>query len=333
MPRWTWVITLIGGVVAMAVHAEPIRTDDIPLSAQTATQTTLPFFTTSHGTVNVIGDEVYSTPYGFRPLRLDLYQAPGEAPAPLVLFVHGGGWTIGNKRTTANFIDFPGVLAKLAAGGISVASIEYRLSGEAPFPAAVLDIKAAVRHLRANSARLGIDPERIAIWGGSAGAHLAATVAFSCDTESFPPEDPAHADVSDCVSAFVGWYGPYEVDSMLAAIQPLLRTPAEEVTQDMQEALGGLRFFRCTADGCPPDLMALGSPVKLVNPNGPPSLLIHGLADTLVPDSQTRQMAAALTAAGVPVEVEFIEGVGHGWVAPGDLALTEAGSRKAVALT
>ncbi len=318
---------------AVQAGAETINTDDVRLSPASATQTTMPEFSTSVGGVTVIGDEVYSTPYGFRPLRLDLYRADGPGPAPLVIFVHGGGWTIGNKRTTANFIDFPGVLAKLAASGISVASVEYRLSGEAPFPGAVLDVKAAVRYLRANSERLGIDPDRIAIWGGSAGAHLAAMVAFTCGSEQFPPEDTANADVSDCVSAFVGWYGPYEVDSIMATAQPLLKAPPEAVTQEMQETLGGLRFFRCTAEGCPPDLVAIGSPIKMVAAGGPPSLLIHGTADMLVPDIQTRQMADAISAAGIPVQMEFIEGVGHGWVAPGDLALTETGSRKALALT
>jgi predicted dienelactone hydrolase len=104
----------------------------------------------------VLADVTYSTITGFRPLRLDLYRATSPTPRPLVVFVHGGGWTIGQKRGTADFTDFPGVLAGLAQRGYVVASLEYRLSSEAPFPAAVQDVKAASRFPRAK-APLAID--------------------------------------------------------------------------------------------------------------------------------------------------------------------------------
>ncbi len=140
-------------------------------------------------------DLVYATLPGYRPLRLDLYREAGvDAPRPLVVVVHGGGWAHANPRVGAGFKDFPSVLAYLAQRGYVVASIEYRLSGEAPFPAQVEDLQAALGFLRSGAARFGIDPDRVALWGLSAGAQIAALHATRCR--------PA-----DCVQALVGWFG------------------------------------------------------------------------------------------------------------------------------
>ena len=117
-----------------------------------------------------LADVTYAVIPGFRPLRLDLYLAPGATnkPHPLVIFVHGGGWQSGHTRHSGAFADWPGVLASLAAKGYVVASVEYRLSGEARFPAAIQDVKSAIRYLRVHSSEYGIDPARAVIWGGSA---------------------------------------------------------------------------------------------------------------------------------------------------------------------
>ncbi len=108
---------------------------------------------------------------------------------PLVVFVHGGGWWTANQRAASAFLDFPAVLANLAQRGYVVASIEYRLSGEAPFPAQLLDLQEAVRFLRANAARFGIDPAKVALWGMSAGAQLAALDAVTCGAPSGDSSD------------------------------------------------------------------------------------------------------------------------------------------------
>ena len=129
----------------------------------------------------VMTDVVYSTIPGYRPLHLDLYRASiGGTPRPLVVFVHGGGWWTANQRAASAFLDFPAVLANLVQRGYVVASIEYRLSGEAPFPAQLHDLQEAVRFLRANAARFGIDPAKVVLWGISAGAQLAALDAVTC---------------------------------------------------------------------------------------------------------------------------------------------------------
>src|SRR5256885_1317013 len=129
---------------------------------------------------------VYWEPAGYRPLTLDLY-LPGETVEPppdgfpLVVFVHGGGWMGGDARRSGAFADFPGVLASLAARGYVVASVEYRLSGEATFPAAIQDVKAAIRRLRSDAAKYGIDPALAMTWGVSAGGPLPALPAGSCN--------------------------------------------------------------------------------------------------------------------------------------------------------
>ncbi len=295
----------------------------IPVSPTTVTDDRLPPARVKIGDVTVTTDIAYRTLPGFRPLRLDLYTPAGKAARPLVVFVHGGGWTIGSKRATANYADFPGVLAELARRGFAVAAVEYRLSGEAPFPGAADDVKAAIGFLSANAARYGIDAGRIAVWGGSAGAHLAALAALSCGET---PQDP-------CVQAFVGWYGPYDIAAMLKgakAAQPAAGAPAP-TAQERAESEGGLAFFNCTASGCLTDLAA-ASPINHVDAGDPPSLLLHGTADTLVPDSQTQAMAARMRKAGVPVEVVLIDGVGHGWVGA-DHAATTIASQRAVAVT
>lgn len=159
---------------------------------------------------------IYAEPEGYRPLTLDLYLPPQQAtrPAggfPLVLYIHGGGWLGGTARRSGPFADFPAVLAALAARGYVVASVEYRLSGEAKFPAQVQDVKAVLRWLRSRAPEFGIDPRRAVAWGASAGAYLAALTALSCGAAEFDPAQASPAErlpssdtsrsgaISDCV--------------------------------------------------------------------------------------------------------------------------------------
>src|SRR5262245_1854065 len=127
------------------------------------------------GGVTGLPDLTYATVAGFRPLTLDLYLPAGSVSggAPVIIYVHGGGWTSGHTRHSGAFENWPGVLASLASKGYVVASLNYRLSSEAPSPAAEQDIKSAVRWLRASATRFGIDKRRVGIWGGSAGGQLA----------------------------------------------------------------------------------------------------------------------------------------------------------------
>src|SRR6185369_12270345 len=139
---------------------------------------------------DVVGfpDLTYSSLSGYRPLILDLYKpAKSGKPLPLVIYLHGGGWQGGHTRHSGAFEDWPGVLASIAARGYVVASVEYRLSGEAAFPAAVQDVKAAIRWLRMHATEFGIDKARAVVWGGSAGGQLAALVGASCGVAALEP--------------------------------------------------------------------------------------------------------------------------------------------------
>ncbi|PTS76289.1 hypothetical protein DBR17_14915, partial [Sphingomonas sp. HMWF008] len=141
----------------------------------------------------VIGypDIPYQTLPGYRPLKLDLFLPPASfaaaGPRPLIIYVHGGGWMAGGPRRSAAYVDWPKVLAALAAKGYVVASVSYRFSREAPFPAAIQDVKASIRWLRARAKTYNIDPKRAAIWGQSAGGHLAALAGVSCHVAALEP--------------------------------------------------------------------------------------------------------------------------------------------------
>ena len=159
------------------------------------------------GGVTAWRDVVYQTLNGYRPQIVDIYVPEGKGPHPLVLYIHGGGWQGGHTRHSGALVDFPRVLAALAAEGFTVASLEYRLSGEARFPAQLQDANAAVRFLRAHAAQYHIDPARVGLWGGSAGGHLAALTALTCRNTALDPQ----AGQDGCIQAAVTWYGVYDL--------------------------------------------------------------------------------------------------------------------------
>ncbi len=258
----------------------------------------------------VMTDVVYSTIPGYRPLHLDLYRASVNAASrPLVVFVHGGGWWAGNQRAASAFLDFPPVLANLAQRGYVVASIEYRLTGEAPFPAQLLDLQEAVRFLRANAARFGIDPARVVLWGMSAGAQLAALDAVTCGAPSGDSSDTAPGGESDCAQGFVGWFGPYDLGAHV---------------RDRKSDTSVRALLHCGADACAPGTLAEASPIYFVDGKDPPVLLIHGKEDRQVLPAQSEVFAERLRTAGVPVELLLIPDVGHGFI-----GATPAGTRDA----
>jgi len=253
---------------------------------------------------------------GYRPLQLDLYlhaDRRRRAAQPLILWVHGGGWNRGDARGSGAFADWPAVLAGLAARGYVVASVDYRLSGEARFPAQVQDVKAAIRFLRDKAGDYGIDPKRVYLWGGSAGGHLAALAATTCGVAAFDPPastgrlshtQAAHAvplAQSDCVQGAAIWYGAF--DLVAHGTEPGTALAASHMAS----------LFGCAADACEAAERA-ASPITYVKPGTPPMLLIHGTADGEVLVEQTRRMAARLQAAEVPAEVVYLDGANHGWI-------------------
>lgn len=266
--------------------------------------------------VSVIADVVFSTIPGYRPITLDLYRPTKDKKArPLVIYIHGGGWMNGHTRQSGAFSDFPAVLADLSARGYVVASLEYRLSLEAPFPAAIEDVRTAIRFLKANASAYGIDAQHVGIWGGSAGGQLAALAALDCG-QAPQGDDKSHAAQSDCVQAAVGWYGVYDFATM-----PKSAIPRAETS-----------YLDCVKEACPADRIMAASPAANVDAKDPPVLLIHGTDDKVVPVTQSRELAAKLQAVKVPVTLEIIPDVGHSWIGT-DATATRAASLRALDLT
>jgi acetyl esterase/lipase len=244
---------------------------------------------------------------GYRPVRMDIY-APRDrgTPRPAVLWVHGGGWSRGDARTSGAYANWPAVLASLAARGFVVASIDYRLSGEAKFPAQIQDVKAAIRHLRVEARALGIDPSRVYLWGGSAGGHLASLAAVTCGVADYEPQPSTGRlsrreisalkgtkapPVDDCVQGAALWYGIFDLEHV----------PNVNVA--------GLL-------GCDPsicrDIARAASPLYRIGKYVPPMLLIHGTTDETVDVSQSEAMMTSLKGAGASAELLLIPGVDHG---------------------
>ena len=257
----------------------------------------------------------YSQPLHYRPLTLDLY-TPGQSNSklPLIVYVHGGAWVTGTPRGKTVLGGWPEILAALSARGYVVAAVSYRLDGEAHFPAAIQDVKSAIRFLRKNATRFGLDPRRAAIWGPSAGGQLAALASVSCGVTAF--ETPSDSNVSDCVQGGVSWFG---VHNFATVPVPKGNT-------------GPAPYLGCPAFQCPKDKLEFGSPTTYVDSSDPPMLLIHGLADTLVAVSQTREFEARLRAAHVPVEMLLIPAVDHGFIGKTD-AISRAATEQALVKT
>lgn len=265
------------------------------------------------GGVTAHPDLTYSTLPGYRPMTLDLYvPANGKATMPLVVYVHGGGWTGGNARNAGAFTDFPAVLAGLAARGYVVASLNYRLSGEARFPAAADDVHTAIRWLRGHAAEYGIDKTRVAVWGGSAGGQLAGLAATDCHPAASGRE-------TDCVQAAVIWYGVFDFAAL-----PQRSSPGGQA--DAPNAYLGCRIAEC------PNVVAAASPIAHVDSQTPPTLLIYGSEDKTVPPAQSRAMAARLKAAGVKSDAIELPGVDHSFIGRTPAATREA-SLKALQAT
>jgi acetyl esterase/lipase len=245
----------------------------------------------------------YAVAFGFRPLQLDLWVPAGDAPAPLVVWVHGGGFMFGDRRHLPETLRPNQVFDALLAAGLAVATIDYRHALEAPFPAQLHDAKAAVRYLRAHADDLGISTARIGVMGESAGGHIAALVGLTAHRADL---EGTHGVVgpSSAVDVVVDWYGPADLATMprktlppdIAAKLPpeLLVAPEDQLTRGLEGPA-----------------LADASPVTHVTPDAPPFLLVHGTTDWLVPYAQSEQLAAALVAAGVPVRLVPVDGAEH----------------------
>jgi acetyl esterase/lipase len=257
------------------------------LGAQNTTET----FHVPDG-VEMKADLVYASPGG-RALHLDLYLPKnGSGPFPAVVYIHGGGWVNGKKTA------FQRQAAYMATKGYAGACIEYRLSGEAIYPAALNDSKAAVRWLRANAAKYHIDPEKIGAAGGSAGGHLVALLGTTGDVPAFEG-DAGNPGVSSRVRA-------------VAAFNPAVDLVSFGKMEPGNSDNSVYKFLGCTY-AANPKLWAQATPVTHAGKNSAPFLFLHGTADTTVPYKQSVEMMEKLKAAGVHAEIFPAEGAKHGF--------------------
>ena len=276
---------------------------------------------------------IYSQPAGFRPNTLDIYvptAARRGEKLPLVLFVHGGGWTSGHTRHSGAFADWPGVLAAIAAHGYVVASVNYRLSTEAPSPAAIHDVKAALKWLRSESGRFGIDSQRAVVFGGSAGGQLAALLATSCGVAELTPSkselsrpgvDTDISSQSDCVQGAAIWYGVFDFFPLVSARTLPSGAPA-----------GPNAYLDCTPGSCSEAAIRMASAVAYLDASDPPFMLVHGDIDRVVSVEQSRNFAASLKTKGVAAELDVIVGVDHSFIGATPEA-TRAASLRAITTT
>lgn len=250
--------------------------------------------TRAHAAASVRTDIEYAR-VGEHSLKLDLHlPAKSTKPAPLLIYIHGGAWRAGSKGNPP--------IKVMTEKGFAVASLEYRLTTVAPFPANVHDIKAAIRFLRASASEFNCDPKRFAIVGSSAGGHLAALVGVSNGHKELEGEVGEHRGVSSDVQAIVSFYGAANLQTILSQSTPhglSVRVPA------LQLLLGGQPDEK-------PALAKLASPVALVDAHDPPLLLIHGAADPQMPIEQSRELHAAYQKAKRPGEFVVMPGSVHG---------------------
>jgi len=275
-------------------------------------------------------DVVYAELSGFRPLLLDLVvpvlraRAPAPEPSrepepvpesvpepkreperepepvPVVVYLHGGGFA-GGTHQLARYPAARRATEALLARGVAVASVGYRLSGEARFPAQPHDVWAAVRWLGRHGADVGVDPARLGAWGDSAGGYLTATLAVAASRPE-PTGPPGH---EGGIRAGVSWYGPTNL-----ATQPRLGPPS---WGNSDPALSPEARLLGAPVEAVPELAARASPVTFAAADSAPLLLIHGTADEGVPFSQSEELVAAYRQAGAQIELIPVDGAVHGF--------------------
>ena len=226
--------------------------------------------------------------------RLDLYlpkDASGDAKLPLLVFIHGGGWRGGDKRAGAM------LLPLVQSGEYALASVGYRLTDEAIWPAQIHDCKAAIRWLRANASKYGIDPAKIGVAGSSAGGHLVCLLGTTGDVKDLEGSLGEHRDVDSRVVCVVNQFGPTDFNDI---------AEANDAAKGMVATLLGGKPVDV------PEVARAASPLSHVTRDDAPVICIHGTADQLVPYSQSTKLDKAYEQAGVECLLLTIPEGGHG---------------------
>ena len=254
-----------------------------------------------------IRDVVYGKG-GDKELKLDILrpkQPPAE-PMPVVVYIHGGAWRGGSKA------GMPPLCNRLAQQGYFCASVEYRFSQEAVFPAQIEDCKCAIRFLRAHAKEYKINPDRIGVWGHSAGGHLVALLCTAGDAKDLEGMG-GWQDQSSRVQCVIDCFGPTD----FTVIPKGLEGVKEQMSSPVTQLVGG---------PIPENLekAAKASPITYVSKDDPPILIMHGDADPIVPLDQSQRFYDALKKAGVDATLHVVKGAGHGFGGPEIEAVTAA---------
>jgi len=247
----------------------------------------------------MLPDILYTTADGI-PLYLDIIQ-PDPLPQgrmPVVIYIHGGGWMGGNRKGERNTF--------LAENGFFTISIDYRFSQQAPYPAQIEDVKAAVRWVRANAEHYQLDPEHIGVWGHSAGGHLAALLGTSANVPELEGKSSPQL-FSSSVQAVIDLSGPTDL-SQMGGWHDLPDSPeARLLGAPVQES---------------PDLVRFANPITYIHADVPPFLIFHGTQDTTVPVNQSELLYEALKDAGTDATFTRIQDEDHNLTAKGGESFT-----------
>jgi acetyl esterase/lipase len=258
--------------------------------------------------VEALFDLTYADIPGYRQLTLDLYHVPSAGPRPAVVFVHGGSFLNGSPRAKQPMWgSTDGLMAYIAAQGFVAVPITYRLSSEAKWPAQLEDIKAAVRWLRANAGRYGIDPQHIAVWGESAGGGAAAMAGTTCGVSEFEGEG-GNLDQSSCVQAAIDWYGVSDMNQLDAQAPPNAILIHNSPDSSQSKVLGCVLHFTC-----PVSVVNKANPIAYVGPKttGAAFLIMHGDADRAVSWKQAQILYDALHEKGLKAKLVIVPGADH----------------------
>ncbi|MBK1826375.1 alpha/beta hydrolase fold domain-containing protein [Haloferula rosea] len=229
---------------------------------------------------------------------LDIYRPKvrGDAPLPVVCWIHGGGWRQGSKDRARRLEEL------VATGNYAGVSIGYRLTQEATWPAQIHDCKAAIRWLKANAEEYGLDASRVAVWGASAGGHLVAMLGVSQEDPKLEGKLGEHLDESSSVRCVVNFFGPSEL--LVMDEQGSVMNHSGPNSPESLLVGGPIAQF--------PEVAKEASPIHHVDGKAAPMLLVHGTSDKLVPYGQSLKLSKALQSADVEAPLITIKGGGHG---------------------
>jgi acetyl esterase/lipase len=269
--------------------------------------------------VEIITDIIYTIPNG-SPQILDLYLPIGiERPLPVIIWLHGGGWRFGDRKLAPNLSYY------FAVRGFAMVSIDYRLSGEAVWPAQIHDVKTAIRWVRSVGKEYGLDVNNIGLWGSSSGGHL-ASLAGTTGSGTLEGAGEYLEESSDVQAVAVG-YGPtdfLQIEDHKALLSETVSTDPESVripegismrsseANSFESLLMGAVITSC------PERVREANPITYVKSGTPPFLLMHGTSDTAVPTHQSEILYNALAKKRNDVTLILIEGLGHGFLNQND---------------